>query len=90
MSEDLSRARLQWMFDNQPMGEGAPPQLPVLEKSILQSEQRASSRQMRRKHFGFQALALRADMLAFFRWKIPQLDVIDFRPIRTLRIQMPF
>jgi hypothetical protein len=44
---------LQWMFDNQPMGEGAPPQLPVLEKSILQSEQRASSRQMRRKHFGF-------------------------------------
>jgi len=58
---------LQWMFDNQPMGEGAPPQLPVLEKSILQSEQRASSRQMRRKNFGFQALALRADMLALLR-----------------------
>jgi hypothetical protein len=54
------------------------------------NEQRASSRQMRRKHFGFQALALRADMLAFFRWKIPQLDIIDFWPIRTARIQMPF
>ena len=40
---------------------------PVLEKSILQSEQRASSRQMRRKNFGFQALALRADMLALLR-----------------------
>ena len=58
--------------------------------NVAVNEQRASSRQIRRKHFGFQALALRADMLAFFRWKIPQLDIIDFWPIRAVRIQMPF